>query len=123
MKIKRHLKLLILSLAVSSLAMPMAALAMCGKHHCGYMSSCKGGMIYNEHDGKYYNAPSASHNMVYRSVDGHLIPVKTYGYNCNCSKHHHMCKAVVSVRCEARPAHWWVTTWMPESQECYYMVR
>jgi hypothetical protein len=119
MKMKQSLKLLILSLAVTSLALPMSALAKCGKHHWGYNASWKGGMIYNENDGKYYNIPSSHKNMVYRSVDGHNISVSPY-WSCNKS---HGCKKIVSVRCETRPAYWWVQTWMPESKACYYIVR
>lgn len=33
---------------------------------------------------------------------------------CNC------CKSMKMV-CQTRPAHWWMTTWVGESQECGYV--
>ncbi len=115
MKIRKHLRLLILTLAVTSLALPVAALAHCKKSCMG-----KSGVVYNETDGRYYPVPSAKRNMVYRVVDGRYVPVRTYSSYC---AKHHSCKTMVSVRCQTRPGYWWQTTWMPTSQECYYMVR
>ena len=107
MKFNYRMWLVTLFLVIGSLALPAAAQA------CG--SCCKGGKIFNETDGRFYPIPSKSCG-VYRSVNGKYIRVS--GYSCH--KHHHKCM-MVGVRCEVRPAHWWVTTWVPVSRECWYV--
>lgn len=118
MKMKQHLRLLVLFLAVGALALPAVSQACGGKKKCG--GCYRGGMIYNQTDGRYYSVPSGKSNMVYRSVDGQLIPVGKYGYN-SCKRHHY--RYVSGVRCQATPGWWWNTTWMPAGQECWYTIR
>jgi hypothetical protein len=124
MRLKHQLRLLVTILAVGSLAMPVTTLA--GKH-CGMKksssncSSCcgRGGIMYNQYDGKYYNVPGCKGSYVYRAVDLSYVKVAKYGTHCSCKTgkcHKHM----VSVSCQDRPGYWWGSTWMAPSQECWY---
>jgi hypothetical protein len=115
MKINYRMWLASLLIVMSSLTMSATVLAC---DHGWYT----GGKIYNEADGKFYSAPSRGHCMVYRSVNGHYIPVGHCDRYCK-MRHHHgkYCRSVIGVRCEVRPAHWWQTTWMPVSRECWYV--
>lgn len=113
MRLKHQLRLLVTILAVGSLAMPIAAQA--GGKHCGkkYSSCCmRNGIIFNETDGKYYPVPGTKGGYVYRSVDGKYVKVTEYG-TCY--------KRMVNVTCQATPGHWWNTTWMAPSHECWYV--
>lgn len=105
------IRLIVLSLAMCALTLPLAAEA--GKCRGG-----KSGVIYNQTDGKYYSVPGKCPGMVYRTVDGRMLPVgKMY-----CGKKH--CKTIVTgVSCQMRPGHWWGYTWYPSSNECWYTVR
>lgn len=121
MRLKHQLRLLVTILAVGSLALPVAAQA--GKK-CGmktsYSTCCaRGGIIYNQTDGKYYRVPSAKCNYVYRAVDLNYVKVAKYGTYCSC-KTGKCYKHMVSVSCQDRPGYWWGTTWMAPSQECWY---
>lgn len=114
------MRLLVLFLAIGSLALPITSQA-CGKYRHGCYTGCKSGLIYNENDGLYYPVPTSGSRMVYRSEDGRLIPVGKYG--CGHCTRHKCYDRVVSVRCQDRPGYWWMTTWMAPSKECWYVVR
>jgi hypothetical protein len=49
------------------------------------------------------------------------------GGSCHTKKvsHHSMqsctCCSSMKMVCQTRPAHWWMTTWVGETQECGYM--
>lgn len=114
MKFKKSLRLLVISLAITSLAAPMAAQAgkrCCSKDMGCYTKTCsmsgKGGIMYNEYTGKYYRVSGDVGRTVYRGIDNHYIPVAT--------------KSRVNVACRMQPGHWWGTTWMAPSQECWYI--
>lgn len=104
MKMKQTLCSLVLGATIAAFALPAAAC------HNSYMGcKMKGGVMFNQNDGKYYRVPGKC-AMVYRGVDYKLVPVATY-------------KHVAGVKCEPRAGYWWNTTWMAPSQECYYMMR
>src|SRR3990167_6015635 len=110
MKLKKPLRLLVISLAITSLAMPMAAQAgkQCTKQCTSKRMSCcagKGGIMYNENTNRYYPVDGGTSRMVYRGVDFSYMPVAS--------------KSKVNVACRMQPGHWWGTTWMAPSQECW----
>lgn len=103
MRLKHQLRLLITILAVSSIALPGAAMAH--KKCCSYMG--KGGVIYNETDGMYYRVPSTKCGYVYRAVDLKYVKVAK--------------KGMVGVTCQMQPGFWWGSTWYAPHNECWYV--
>lgn len=114
MSITFRVGLIALFLALSSMALPSIAQAYC--RYCG-----GSGVIYNGETGRYVSVEGKP-CMVYRSVDGKLIPVTRVGYNCHRMHHRVACYHMPRVTCTVRPAHWeGFMSWESESNVCYYV--
>jgi len=115
MSIKLRVGFIALFLALSSMMLPGIAQAYC--------RGCVGtGVIYNSTTGHYVPVEGKP-GMVYRSVDGKLIPV-AYGY-CHHRLHHHRLACyhcMPRVTCTVRPAHWeGFMDWKSDSNVCFYV--